>query len=140
MDYPIVTQIMCSEVFYAAIFEILMTNGGFKDFKSIRGVYSFIYFQNNCFCLKDDLITSKIYLALEGKKYQNNFQEHNFLRDLKIPPIFPCYVEAEKRSGISNPVINRFLESCSNIVFTLIMSLKKLSFSRFMIIRDINNI
>ena len=25
---------------------------------------------------------------LERKGYQNNFQEHDFLRDLKIPPFF----------------------------------------------------
>ena len=34
---------------------------------------------------------------LEGKRYKNNFQERDFLRDLKIPPVFPCYVAAEKR-------------------------------------------
>ena len=47
---------------------------------------------------------------LEGKIYQNNFQERDFLRDLKIPPFFPCYV-----AGTSNHVRNRVLESCSNI-------------------------
>ena len=36
-------------------------------------------------------------IFLEGKRYQNNFQERNFLRDLKIPPFFPCYVAEEDR-------------------------------------------
>ena len=27
---------------------------------------------------------------LEGKRYYNNFQERDFLRDLKIPPFFPA--------------------------------------------------
>ena len=33
-------------------------------------------------------------------------------------------VDAEKRAGISNPVKNRVLESCSNIFFTLVSILK----------------
>ena len=33
---------------------------------------------------------------LEGKIYQNNFQERDCLRDLEIQPFFPCYVAAEK--------------------------------------------
>ena len=27
--------------------------------------------------------------SLEGKIYENNFQEHDYLRYLKIPPFFP---------------------------------------------------
>ena len=43
---------------------------------------------------------------LKGKIYQNNSQKHDFLQDLKIPHFSPCYVAAEKRAGISDPVKN----------------------------------
>ena len=61
------------------------------------------------------------YIELEGKIYQNNFQEHDFLRDLKIPPCLTCYLlrSSGKRVGNSNSVKNRVLESCSNIFFPL---------------------
>ena len=59
-----------------------------------------------------------LYLTL-GKIYKNNFQEHDFLWDLKIPPFFPCHVAAEKRAGISSHVKKHVLENCSNIFFTL---------------------
>ena len=49
------------------------------------------------------------------KKYQNNFQEHNFLWDLKIAPFFPCCIALEKSVQISNPVKNHILDSFSNI-------------------------
>ena len=49
------------------------------------------------------------------KDWNINFQEHDFLLDLKIPPFHPCYLAAEKKAGISNPVKNRVLERCSNI-------------------------
>ena len=58
-------------------------------------------------------------LVVEGKRYENNIEEHAYLRDLKIPPFFPCYVAEEKKARISNPVKNRVLESCSYIFFTL---------------------
>ena len=41
---------------------------------------------------------------LAVKKYYNNFQEHNFLRDLNSPPFFRCYVATKKRAGLSNPL------------------------------------
>ena len=40
---------------------------------------------------------------LEGKRYQNNFQEHHFLRDLKIRPFLPCYIAAEKEREFQIP-------------------------------------
>ena len=62
-------------------------------------------FSSQKFLLKASKIFFKS-LLLEWKRYQNNFQEHDFLRDLKIPPFFPCHVAAEKRAGISEHVKN----------------------------------
>ena len=53
---------------------------------------------------------------LEGK--YNNFQEQDFLRDLKIAPFFSRYVAPEKRARSSNPVKNCALEICPDILFT----------------------
>ena len=53
---------------------------------------------------------------LEGKRYKNNFQERDFLRDLKFPMQL-C--SREKKAGFSNHVKNCVLESCSNIFFSL---------------------
>ena len=55
---------------------------------------------------------------LEGKIYHNNFQEQDFLRDLKIAPFFSRSVAPEKRARFSNPVKNCVLEICPDILFT----------------------
>ena len=54
----------------------------------------------------------------------NNFQEHDFLRDLKFAPFSPLLRSSGKRARISNPVKNRVIETCSNIFFTLEKTLK----------------
>ena len=41
------------------------------------------------------------YLKLEGKRYHNNFQEHDFLRGLKIPPFSSLLRSGGKRAVIS---------------------------------------
>ena len=61
----------------------------------------------------------KIKISLEREKCLNNFQEHDFLRDLKFPPLFQCDVAGKKRAEFSNPVKNNVLESCSNILSPL---------------------
>ena len=38
------------------------------------------------------IFDKKKYFALEGKRYKNNFQERDFLRDLKLPPFLCSYV------------------------------------------------
>ena len=58
-------------------------------------------------------------MMLEGKKYYNKFQEHDFLRDWNFAHFFPCYIAPKKRARNSNSVRNRVLEKCSNIFFTL---------------------
>ena len=54
-------------------------------------------------------------LGLERKIYWNNFQEHDFLRDLKFLPFFLCCCNREKgkkakRAGYSKPVKIMFLK------------------------------
>ena len=56
---------------------------------------------------------------LERKNFWKNFQEHDFLRDLKFPPLLRCYVAGKKRAGFSNHIKNSALESCTNIFFLL---------------------
>ena len=42
-----------------------------------------------------------------------------FYEIVKFHPFLPCYVDAEKRAGVSNSVQNLVLEACSNIFFPL---------------------
>ena len=72
--------------------------------------YLLILYKN----LKDYHLTSH----LEGKKYSNNFQEHDCLRYLKVPH-FSSLLRST-RAGNSNRVRNHVLESFSNNFFTLV--------------------
>ena len=69
----------------------------------------------NVMILKDQVIHH-----IRGRKILEQLSRTRFLRDLKFPLFFLCYVAAEKRVGISNPVKNIVFESCSNIFFTLV--------------------
>ena len=69
----------------------------------------------NVMILKDQVIHH-----IRGRKILEQLSRTRFLRDLKFPLFFLCYVAAEKRVGISNPVKNIVFESCSNIFFTVV--------------------
>ena len=58
--------------------------------------------------------------TLEGKKYYNNLDMHDFLRSLKIPLVLPSDVAAEKKAGFSSYVKNRAQQGCFNIYFPLV--------------------
>ena len=54
-----------------------------------------------------------------GKNILEQLPEHDFYGVGKSIPFLSCYVAAEKRARISNPVKNCVLESYSKIFFTL---------------------
>ena len=59
------------------------------------------------------------YKSVREKKILEQLSGTRFLRDLKIPPFFPCYAAAKKRAGKSITVKYCVLESFSDIFFTL---------------------
>ena len=54
-----------------------------------------------------------IYIHLEGKRYKKNFQEHDVLRDSKMPPFSSLLRCAGEKGGNFESRKNRAFESCT---------------------------
>ena len=82
--------------------------------------------------------TKKMHEDLEGKRYQNNFQEHDFYGNRNSRPFLPCYSAAEKWTGILNPVNNRVLKTFFDIVFPLesFLRIKLLNFNEIFLLKS----